>query len=117
MKVEVKAARFMGRIRPGMFTAKFGRWEHHSGSRQMAEDLLVERINDAHDHMLDRAYLVTPKATFVLFWADGWAYDMVKPDGSYSTCMMNRMPKSEALKRMEAHAKEYNELEPTKENT
>jgi len=108
MKIVVKQAMHMGKKKSNMWVATFGRWEQY-GSKDAAVELLMRRINDAQDNAFRRKYIVTPKATFALYWADGWAYDIVHPDGSTSSCMFNTgRTFDEAFDCMQKHAKDYN---------
>lgn len=69
-----------------------------------AKNALMERIELQLRHMRTRRYLRTDDETFVLYYADGWAYDMVRDDGTrYGSTMLATDDEREAFESMKSH--------------
>jgi hypothetical protein len=95
----------------GTWQAVFGPFTSYGTSRDEAQLILSERLNEVEHNAFKRRYLVTAKGTvFALFHVfGGWCYDIVHRDGSSSSCMLSTESEREAFDSMKRHFDGYSE--------
>jgi hypothetical protein len=79
-------------------------WEVTGPNKEQLYELLGDVLKRQADYLHTRRYVRKDNVTFALYYANGWQYDIVRDDGSASTCMLNCQSYADALERMLKHA-------------
>lgn len=109
-RMTVRRELFYGR-RLKQWVAEFGRWSEVAEDKLVACQRLWSRIQKQEEYQFTRRHMHAVNGTvFLLYYADGWSYDLLHPDGQISTTMMGRdLTYPQALERMKRHFDQYNE--------
>lgn len=82
-------------------------------TRKQAEELVVEAVEAQGRHLHDRKYYWSPsgRTVFVVSYANGWGYDIMRAGSPYaSTCVVGDSFQ-ECCEAAESHAAEYEEMD------
>lgn len=82
-------------------------------NKTAAKTALIEAVERQLEHVYSRRYLSSSEVTFVLFYANGWCYDIVKAgDARGGTCHLDAVDERDAFERMRRHFEQYTECSP-----
>ena len=97
--------------------ARFGSIRAEGATRTEAKAALLEAVTAQCEHAYVRRYLTGIAAhdgrsvTFVLYYAAGWVYDIVRAGAvSCSSSHMGAISETEAIARMREHFDQYTEV-------
>lgn len=110
LRAEVARIKFTGGA--NVWRASLCHWNHSDKDKRVALEQLRERIERQSDFCQTRKYIRANGATFALYYADGWQYDIVRddnPDRYSTTCLCDRyFTYPQALEKMIAHIEQFN---------
>ena len=120
MKTIVTQNRTMLGRKVDSYTAALGEtgWSVSAPSRELAVAELERKLTDQSRHCFARSYRRSDltKTTWVLFYAQGWQYDIIHDDGGEyphaSSVMLGDKSEPEAREAFAAHYAQYNEVQP-----
>lgn len=110
LKLTVQADKTMFGKKSGNFNATLGPWTVQAPTKEAAVEKLERDLTELDRHMFTRRYLVTPQGvTFALYHRfGGWAYDIVRHDGSASSCMFGAgFTEQSAFESMQRHYEDF----------
>src|SRR5439155_18577821 len=92
--------------------ASLGGMSARGANKTEARKALEEAIERQCAHMHTRRYLSANDVTFVLFYSDGWTYDIVRSERDLgrrtsSTLMGGEIGEQEAFESMKRHFEQY----------
>lgn len=111
LKVRVEQKRNMFGKRQAAYEAHLGEtgWTATGTCKEGALQLLQWELTQAKQNEHTRRYIRVPGATFCLYWAGGWCYDIVHDDHTSSTvggCLMSTKSLDVAFASMARHAEQ-----------
>lgn len=96
--------------------ASLGQLDGRGKNKTEAKANLLEQVEAQLGKVFNRSYLICPTATFCLYYAAGWRYDIVPMSQSSerhvrasTTCMGDDLTEREAFEKMEQHFNHYKE--------
>lgn len=120
LKVTVQSRRDMFGRASGSYEAKLGEtgWTAIGATRESAVELLTDTLTRNCEYQLKRRYIRVRGATFALYYASGWSYDIVHDDTATrapSSCTMSEPNFERAYAQMAEHARQWQECQPTEQ--
>ena len=113
MRINIEPVKTLFGKRNGSFLASFAGWTATDVDKERAAVRLQDKLQKLANNLYLRRYERANGATFVLYYADGWNYDIVRDSNvrQPSTCCLSCRTFTEALEQMTSHLKQWNECQ------
>lgn len=106
--LKIKPSKTMFGKRTGTYRASLGEIGFDGKDKQEAIENLCRIVKSEFDNMYTRKYLTKNSVTFVLFYGNGWNYDIFHHEtGQVGSCALSCKTYNEALKEMTNHFNQY----------
>jgi hypothetical protein len=107
----IESANLIGDKKRKVATLMGTGWRVSGTDQKTFRESLIEILARQEHFLHTRKYIVSGNATFCLYYANGWQYDIVRADSQDcpSACLLNVKTYTEALGAMTRHAKQYAE--------
>lgn len=108
LKANITAVRNLFGKRTSGFCASICGWTANGNDKETAVANLATKLERMEQFNHTRCYRVAPDGTvFALYYAEGWWYDIVHTDGTYSSCGLTVETYMQALEQMTKHHAQY----------
>lgn len=109
--IVIESANLIGNRRHKTGTLLGTGWTVSGNDAKTFRETLINLLANQEKFNHTRRYIVSGDATFCLYYANGWQYDIVRRDntGCPSACLLSSKTYMEALEQMTRHAAQYAE--------